>query len=301
MTKTCFAGVALAGSLTFAIVSPVSAKELKVISDQSVTGFGHVESVGCDPKGKALYASDFGPDLKPGDKDGKGYVSKLSLDGKIVDKNFLPAAGTTMNKPKGNWIIGNRLWAADIDGVWIFDLKTKQGKKLDLPGFTFANDLAVAGNTLYVGDSRADKIVSVTPADFLNAKSPPKITEIYSGKGIFPNGIYPAKAGSLIIVGFKSKDEPRGIYTMKSGQEPKPISQPIGVLDGLYQMSSGDLLVTDWATGSLFQWNEKMGIKILAKDFKGPADFCIIPNNKGLTAYVPDLVQGNIRIIQLGN
>ena len=44
------------------IAPEVSAKELKVLSEQTATGFGHVESVAYDPKGKVLYTSDFGPE-----------------------------------------------------------------------------------------------------------------------------------------------------------------------------------------------------------------------------------------------
>jgi len=32
---------------------------------------------------------------------------------------------------------------------------------------------------------------------------------------------------------------------------------------------------------------------------KGPADFCVLPNAGGLTVYLPDLVQSQLRIIQL--
>jgi hypothetical protein len=37
-------------------------------------------------------------------------------------------------------------------------------------------------------------------------------------------------------------------------------------------------------------------MKTLAKDFKGPADFCVM----GESVYVPDLVKSEIRIIKLG-
>jgi hypothetical protein len=40
-------------------------------------------------------------------------------------------------------------------------------------------------------------------------------------------------------------------------------------------------------------------MQALAKGFKGPADFCVIPDNKGLTVIVPDLVQSQLRIIRL--
>ena len=279
---------------------PASAKELKVISEKTVTGFGHVESVAYDPKEKVFYTGDFGPDLKPADKDGKGFITKVSLDGKILEKKFFPPDGQTMNKPKGIWIASNRLWVTDIDSVWEIDLKTKQSKKLELPGIQFANDPAIVGKALYVSDNRSDQLFRVEPADFLKSKAAPKITVVFKGKGVFPNGLYPGKGGTLLMAGFQSKDKPHGIYSMAPGKDPVLLSDNIGLLDGLYQMKNGDILATDWVTGSLFQWNKKMGMKKLAGDFKGPADFCVVPNNKGLLVAVPDLVKGEIRLIQLG-
>ena len=277
----------------------VFAAELKVLSDQTAGGFGHIESVAYDPKGKVLYTSDFGPDLKPADKDGKGKITKVSLDGKILEDGFLPAKGQTLNKPKGIWIQGNRLWVTDIDSVWVFDLKTKQGKKLDLP-VTFANDPAVMGNALYVSDNRSDMLVRVEPADFLQTKADPKITVLFKDKSINPNGLYPGKNGALLMVGQKGKEDPRGIYSMAPGKDPELLSDKIGMLDGLYLMSNGDVLATDWATGSLFQWNKAMGMKQLVTGFKGPADLCAFPNSKGLMVVVPDLVKGELRFVQLG-
>ena len=291
-----------AGFVVFQTISAptVSAKELKVLSEQTAGGFGHIESVAYDPKGKVLYTSDFGPDLKPADKDGKGKITKVSLDGKILEDGFLPAQGQTLNKPKGIWIKGNRLWVTDIDSVWVFDLKTKKGKKLDLPGVTFANDPTVMGDALYVSDNRSDQLVRVEPADFLETKAEPKITVLFKEKGVNPNGVYPGKRGALMMVGFKGKDDPRGIYSLVPGKEPELLSDKIGMLDGLYVMSDGDVLATDWMSGSLFQWNKTMGMKKLATDFKGPADFCAFENAKGLMVVVPDLVKGEMRFVQLG-
>ncbi len=303
MPKTISLGLAVSACLVIPQMtntSAVSAAELKVLSEQTTTGFGHVESVAYDPKGKVLYTSDFGPDLKPADKDGKGQISKVSLDGKIIDPRFLPTAGQTLNKPKGIWIKGNRLWVTDIDVVWVFDLKTKEGKKLELPGIQFANDPAVMGDALYVSDNRSDQLVRVEPADFLKSKAAPKITVVFKDKSIFPNGLYPAKDGSLLMVGFKGKDDPRGIYSMAPSKDIVELSDKIGMLDGLYQMANGDLLATDWVTGSLFRWNKKDGVQKLAGDFKGPADFCVVPNKKGLLVVVPDLVKGELRFVQLG-
>lgn len=289
---------ALAIAAAWGLAGPLSAGAMKVVSDKAVTGFRFPESVGYDAQAKVLYIGNFGSELKPLEKDGKGYISRVSLDGKILEERWAPAHGETLHKPKGMWVRGDRLWTTDVDAVVIFDTKTKKSKRVTIPGIQFANDPAILGDTLYVSDNRGDALYSVTPADFLNSE--PKVAQVWSGKNINPNGIYPAKDGSLLLVGFKSDKEPKGIYAMKPGQDPKALSQDLGRLDGVYELDDGSLLVTDWNTGSLFQWSAKGGMTPLAKDFKGPADFAAWPNAGGVMVAVPDLVKSEVRFIQLG-
>jgi hypothetical protein len=274
---------------------------LRVIYDHPLAGFTFPESVGCDAAGKALYVSQFGgTKLQPAEKDGLGSISKVSLEGKILEQRFLPAAGEILNKPKGIWIRGNRLWVTDIDVVWIFDLKTRKGRKLELPGIKFANDPAVMGNVLYVSDNRSDQLFRVEPADFLDAKVTPKVGVVFSGRSINPNGLYPAKDGSLLIAGFMSPKEPRALHVLGPKGELNALSKSIGRLDGLYQMNDGSLLVTDWDSGSLIRWSAKAGVEPIASGFRGPADFCVIPDAKGLLVVVPDLPGSEVRLIRLG-
>lgn len=296
--------IALALSAAVAVAqlgvsAEVSAEGVKVTSEKTVAGFAFPESVAYDSQTKVLYVSQFGSELKPTQKDGKGKISKVSLDGKVLDDQFLPAKGETLNKPKGISVKGNRLWVTDIDAVWVFDLKSRKGRKVELPGIQFANDPALLGSALYVSDNRGDQLYRVEPADFLNMKGDPKVTLVFSNKSINPNGLYPAKDGSLLMVGFKSKEEPRAIYSMRPGADPKALSKPIGRLDGVYQMKDGSLLVTDWNSGSLFNWNAKTGMQTLASGFKGPADLCAFANAKGLMVIVPDLVKSELRMVQL--
>jgi hypothetical protein len=292
--------VALLGGLAFAAPLAV-AKDFKVISDKAITGVGNPESVAYDPKEKVFYAGDFGgPASTSADKDGQGKINKITLDGKVMDSGLNPGAKLPpFNKPKGIWIRGNRIWIADLDAVWEFNLKTKKGDRLEI-GTSYANDVTVVKNVLYITDNRNDVVISVEPADFMRAKATPKITKIAAGKGVNPNGIWPARNGSLLLAGFKSKDDPHGIYSLSLGQDPKLISKPIGLVDGLYQMRNGEILATDWVTNSLFQWNEKDGMRKLAGDIKGPADFCVVRNREGYLVALPDLVKGEIRLIQLG-
>jgi hypothetical protein len=279
---------------------PVAAfAQLKVASDTAITGLTYPESVGCDARNKAIYVSEFGSKLAPLEKDGAGYISKWSLDGKLIEKNFLPGEkGEKLNKPKGIWVQGNRLWTTDIDSAWVFDLKTKKGRRVAIPGIQFANDPAVRGKALYVTDNRGDQVFKIEPADFLNMKGEPKISTVFKDDKVNPNGIWPARGG-LVVVGFLSPEQPRGIYALGKDGKPTAISDPIGRLDGIYELKDGSLLSTDWNSGSLFQWSKKLGMRKLAEGFKGPADFCVIPKGKGLTAYVPDLVQSQVRMIEL--
>jgi sugar lactone lactonase YvrE len=266
---------------------------LRVLSDTRVTGFAFPESVGCDPYEGVLYVSQFGgTELKPAEKDGNGFISKLARDGSVLDKRVF---SEKMNKPKGIWVERGKLWVTDIDSVWIFDTRTKKGRRLPLPT-TFANDPAVVGGVLYVTDNRADMVVRVEPADFLDEKVQPKVTEAFAKKSVNPNGIWPAADGTLLIAGFLAADQPRAIfaYDPRDGSV-RTVTQALGRLDGLYEMRDGSILATDWNSGSLFHWSPRRGMVPLAKDFKGPADFCVM----GETVYVPDLVQSQVRIIRL--
>jgi hypothetical protein len=294
--RTWLAAVLIAA----AVVQAASARDFKVVSDKTLTGVGHPESVAYDRTEKVFYAGDFGTTAdKSAVKDGLGKINKITLDGKVLDSGLVPAAGQpAINKPKGIWIRGRRLWVADLDAVWEFDLKTRKGKRIEV-GTGYANDVAVVKNVLYVTDNRNDVVLSIEPADFLKAKAEPKIAKVYSGKGVSPNGIWPANDGSLLLGGFKSKDDPHGIYSLTPGKEPTLISKPIGLVDGMYQTRSGEVLATDWVTSSLFQWNAKDGVRKLVGDIKGPADFCVVRNRDGFLVALPDLVKGEIHLVQL--
>jgi sugar lactone lactonase YvrE len=274
-------------------------KPLRVVSEKVVGGFVHPETVTYDPRANALYVSEFGSELKPTLKDGKGRISKVSLTGDVIDKQFLPAAGGVLNKPKGSWVEGNRLWVTDIDVVWVFDLTTRRGRKVDLPGAKFLNDLAVKGNQIYVSDTAGDQLYRVEPADFLEQSGDPKVTVVFSGKSVNPNGVYPARDGTILLVGFAAPDQPRGIYAVGADGDVKTLAKDVGRLDGLYELEDGTLLITDWKTGSLIRWSATSGVETLAKGFKGPADFAVVPESGGLLVVVPDLVESQLRFVKL--
>ncbi|HEX4782018.1 MAG TPA: hypothetical protein VH301_14740 [Usitatibacter sp.] len=266
---------------------------LTVVSDTTAPGFGWPESVGCDTAHNVLYVSQFGGEKpNPPAKDGLGYISKVAPDGKVIEKKVFDV---TMNKPKGIWIEGTRLWVTDIDSLWLFDTATKQYKHVMIPGITFANDVALWNGAAYVGDNRADQLYRIEPADFLATGAAPRISLVWEKKGIFPNGLWPGKDGRLIMAGFESAEKHKGIWAMSRDGTLEELSKPIGRLDGLQERPDGTLLATDWDSGSVFRYGPRGHVQELGKNFKGPADLCVM----GDTVYVPDLVKGEVRMIKL--
>ena len=159
--------------------------------------------------------------------------------------------------------------------------------------------MAVRGTQVFISDNAGDQLYMVEPADFLEQSVTPKVTVVMSGKSVNPNGIYPARDGSMLMAGFTAPETPRGVYAINAGGEIKTLGKELGRLDGLYQMDDGSLLITDWKSGSLIRWSEKAGVETLAQGFKGPADFAVVPESEGLLVVVPDLVTSELRLVKL--
>jgi len=273
--------------------------ELRVISDQTIKGFAHPESVAFEPSERVLYVSQFGSVLKPTLKDGKGKISKVSLDGNVIEDHYLPEQGVELNKPKGIWVENGVLWVTDIDMVWVFDLNTRRGRPVALPGAEFANDPTVINNILYVSDSGRKRIYRVEPANFLDPDIIPDVAIYGTELSFAPNGLYPSKNKALLVVGYDSGDQDYGVYSIADEDKFETLIKNIGKLDGLFQLEDGSILVTDWKSKSLIRWHWKEGVTQLATGFGGPADFCVVPEGKRLLVVVPDLVKSELRFIRL--
>lgn len=269
----------------------------RVVADKTVPIGGHPESVAYDAAEGVFYLSNFGPQLKPTQADGAGYISKLSLDGKVLEKKFLPPSGVKLNKPKGVWVEGGRLWTTDIDSVWCFDLKSKKSRRVLLPSARFANDVTVSGGKLFVSDSSAGLIYLVDPADFLAA--PPKVRVMLSPPGFMPNGLYPDGSGGIIIATMSDMGGPGGLFRAGVVGQMAAIREVLGRLDGVALLPGGAILYTDWSQGGLFILEPGSQPRLLAGGFKGPADFAYAPRGKGFLVAAPDLKTGDLRLISL--
>jgi len=130
--------VLIAAALTlFAGVAPADAKPVEV---WQATGLKTPESALPDPTATFAYVSNING--KPLDKDGNGFISKVSLkDGKVLALEW--AKG--LDAPKGLALANGRLYVSDIDKL--VEIDPESGKILaryDAPGSVFLNDVTAA-------------------------------------------------------------------------------------------------------------------------------------------------------------
>jgi len=110
--------------------------------------FSVPESVLYHKSDKTLYVSNING--APTEKNGKGFISKLSLEGRVLKLRW--AEG--LNAPKGAAIFGNSFFVSDIDRLVEIDMKTgKIRRAYPAKDARFLNDVAVDDQgRVYVSD-----------------------------------------------------------------------------------------------------------------------------------------------------
>jgi len=237
----------------------------------------------------------YGCEGSPAWTESKGLGSKVSLKAEVPEQQSRPAAGGVLYKPKGSWVEDNRFWVSDIDAVWVFDLTSRRGPKVDLPGIKFANDVAVRGTQLFISDNAGDQLYRGEPADFLKQSREPKVTVVMSGNRSTPTAsIRPGTARCSWWVSRRRRIRVTSIRPA-AGARSKGAGPPRRPLSARRRLAADHGL----EVGSLIRWSEKSGVETLAKGFKGPADFGIVPESDGLLVVMPDLVASELRLVKL--
>jgi sugar lactone lactonase YvrE len=184
------------------------------------------ESVLHDAKRDVLYVTNI--DGEPWGDDGKGSVGKVSLEGKVINPEWV----TGLSAPKGMALHHNRLYIGDVGHVVVVDVdRGAIVERIAVEGANGLNDVAVdARGVLYVSDSRAKKLYRIEQG---------KATLLLEGlKG--PNGVHVRgdevlfmDNGSLYRLG---KDN--GKVLLSAGME--------GNGDGLESDDRGGFVISYW-------------------------------------------------------
>ena len=190
------------------------------------------ESVLYDGTGNILYISNING--KPTEKNGQGFISKISLNGKIEVLKW----ATGLNAPKGSAIYKSKLYVSDIDHLVEIDLKTgKITARYPAAGAQFLNDVAVdASGNVYVSD--------MSPGNSVIYKlSQGGMTVWVRGPGISrPNGLYMEE--KRLLVGNSADGSLKAI--MLADKSINTIAKIGSGIDGLRGDGKGNYIVSDW-------------------------------------------------------
>lgn len=213
------------------------------------------------------------------DKDGNGYVSKVSLRGKVINQHWF----TGLHAPKGLRSHDGVLWISDIDTVIAVSIDNgEEITRYEIKDAGFLNDLAT--------DERGNIYVS----DMLNSR----VYQINDDKvSVFAEGEYLEHPNGLLAVGnrlycggwgtgfnsadFTTKELGRFFYIdMDTKEKHLVTSEPTGHLDGIEIDGKGGFFLTDWVAGTVMHICARGEVTEIMKYEKGSADLAYLPRKK---------------------
>lgn len=281
--------VALVGVLSLAVggfsSGPAAAEPAQV---WEATGFKGPESAIYDGGRGILYVSNVNGG--PGDKDGNGFISRLGIDGKVLEESWV----TGLDGPKGMALYRDRLYVSDIDRLVEIDVNTGTiVGDYAAPGSKFLNDVAVdQSGRVYVSDMMDDAIYRLDRGTFALWLKDEKLEApngllvdgdrlLVAAWGVMTDGWATKTPGHLKSVSLSSK----AISSLGSGAA-------VGNLDGLESDGRGSFLVTDWMAGGLYLIAPSGEADLLLDLNQGSADLEYLAA-QGL-AIVPMMMDGKV-------
>jgi outer membrane protein assembly factor BamB len=249
-------------------------------------GLSNPESAVLDITENVLYVSNVAGE--PAGKDGKGFISRLSSDGKILALEW----ATGLDAPKGMALVGERLYVSDIDELVAIDTKTGAiAQNWPAAGAKFLNDVAAdEQGRIFVSDMMTNQIWLLDGDSFAVWLEDAKLEN--------PNGL--KVAGDKLIVASWGTMEPDwstkvpghllsvDIASKKIADFGDP--KPIGNLDGLEPDGGGGWYISDWASGGLYHAGPDGRAEQLLDLAQGSADIGILPADKIIL--VPMMMDG---------
>ncbi|NDV22480.1 hypothetical protein [Desulfovibrio sp. JC022] len=262
-----------------------------------VDGFSAPESVISD--GTYFYVSNVGEKLKPMDKDGDGYISRLSAEGDVLERKYISG----LNAPKGTTVLNGILYVNDIDHLQGYSLADgKQVVDLDFSaeGTSFLNGIAVIDDKLLISAMDTGDLFVV------DVSSSPTVTKLECTTDLFgPNGLsYDAKTGAIYLCSFGKDHKPNGIVGKGRIDGNKFYFKKISSRNGLYDgmvYHDGNVIFSDWVDfkkeGVLIRQDVETGelsTLDLGEKIGGPADFYL--DKEGKRLWIPMMLENKVMI-----
>jgi len=229
-----------ASTSLLALTPPVKPKPISLVKVwETDTTLRTPESVLYDGN-NTLYVTNI--DGKPGELDGSGFISKVTLDGKI--ENLRWTSG--LNAPKGMGLYKNRLYVTDVYRLVCINTENGQAEKTwDAVGKGgYLNDVTVAKDgTVYVSDNQNDKIYRLKDEKWEVWMEGEQLNK---PNGLLAVGKNKLMVGSTKIGALRSVDlATKTMTTLADG---------MAATDGIVAEGKGNYFVSDW-TGQIFHVN----------------------------------------------
>lgn len=185
------------------------------------------EGVVPEPGGKFLFVSNtIG---NPMAKDGKGSISKVGFDGKIIDLNWVTEG---MNAPKDIQVFKNLIYLADLDEVIVVDIdKAAVVQRIRIEGATLLHNFAIdTKGIVYVSDLFAGKVYRIE-----NGKPALYLEGLGYAAGMLSIGtdLYVLTGGNLV-----KADKDKKLTTIATDMDNR--------MNGIQLVKDKEFLITSW-------------------------------------------------------
>lgn len=257
------------------------------------TGLAGPECALPDAAAGIIYVSNVNGD--PMGKDAKGYIAKVSMDGKKVEKWV-----DGLKAPKGLAVSNGKLFVGDVDELVEIDIASgKIVAKHKAPGAGLLNDVAATANgDVYVTDTGAGGVFKLSGGK-IEKWADDKI--LAGANGILAEGdkLIVNTWGILTGKGFETSAPGRVVSISTADKKITELDggKPVGNLDGFVSLGGGNYIISDWMAGKIFKFSVGGKTEPLIDLGQGNADIGYDPATKIL--YVPQMMKGTLHAIQL--
>ena len=253
------------------------------------SGFAQPASALYTADKQIVYVSNI--DGEPAAKDGKGFISRVAPDGKLIQREWLRG----LNAPKGLGYYFGLLYVADIDEL--LEIDTGNGRirhRYAAKGAKSLRDVAVDGQgRVYVSDTGTNTIWRLSSSEF----TPWVVDAALNG----PNGLLLEK-GRLVVAssGSGGNDSATGflctVDLSTHAVEPRFAPIGFGALDGLAADGRGGYYVSDFAHGNVYHVSAGGENTLWLLLDPATADLGLVP---GKLVLVPNTEQGTLSAFAL--